>query len=52
MRGDTSNRPMLSSNHSILCFRPAIVASASLLVPIVISVSPPTVLGATPQSSA
>lgn len=49
-RGElTSNLPILSSNHSTLCFRLAIVAKASLLVLIV---SPPTVLGATPHNSA
>ena len=51
----TNNRPMLSSNHSTRCCNPAIVASASLLVPIPAQISvspPPMVLGATPQSSA
>ncbi len=48
----TSKRPMLSSSHSTLCFNPAIVASASLLVPPASVSSPVTVLGATPHSSA
>lgn len=53
-----SNRPMDSSSHSMRCFKPAMVARASLEVVIVEvegSPSPPLmpliVLGATPHSS-
>lgn len=64
VEGHTRSFPIDSSNHSILCFKLAIVANASLLVPptpipnpipepIPISVSPPPiVLGATPHNSA